>query len=376
MYCDIIIAVLLIIIMLILRFTVFSGLADKDIDYVVSVGDVPYRVTNLVVPTNQTLNYEVTMVSDVEDAPVLNLEPTDIPADMEIDSEYTATWAHVAGVYDTHSVIRDRIVLEYSSGNITEDTLADMKSEIYVVLKSQYADMIQPSFLPCLWIIFAIGVLLFSFISRISGTLAERIAEPSPWDVLDERLNGVTMDIGTGRRILNCTKNFSDVIDGIPYPAVSCRFWANDEDYAKYVSHVRKMEEMRVENAKFDTSAEGVKAKSAATPKLSSSMRAFDINEPTSKIQAPAMRKGTLGNRGASSNPMAMVKRSNNVMMPTSKSSATGGLGGHARRAMPTGSMAMKTKSNIDMNLDFTVDEATAYAKSKEIPLMSGVKRG
>lgn len=378
-YCDIAIFIVLLATMLILRFSLFSGIADSDIDYVVYVGDVPYKVTNLVKPKDTKQPYEVTLESAVEDAPTLSIEPSDIPAGMEVDSEYMAHWAHVAGVYDTHAVVRDKIILEYSGGEITEELLTAMKKEIHSVLKSQYSKAVQPSFLPCAWVIFAIGVLLFSLVSRLSNKFALKIAEPSPWDVLDERLNAVTHDIGTGRRILDCKKNFGDVIDTIPYPSVNCRFWADEQDYARYVSRMRNMEEMRAEHMQYDSSTEGIEAKAAATPLLGGSLGSFDINDPVSNIQAPARTNGVRGNamvnRGAS-NPMSSFKKQS-PMMPAGKgmhkSSASGGLGGRARRTMNTGSMTMNTKSRVNANLDFTIDEANQYAKSQEIPLMSGV---
>lgn len=377
LYCDVIIAVVLVVTLLILRFTVFRGVPESAMDFITQQNTVPYTVTTFIEPQNSEDTYHVVMTSELADAPLLEITPTVVPADMAVDSQYLVDWVRVAGAYDTYVVTRDKLCVEYA-GTISQSTILAMEKEVHNIMKSQLSTVVQPAFIPCIWIMFGFGVVLFSGVSWLVNKNGAKLVELSPWEILDERLNAVTGAIGDGSRLMDCNRHFRENISQIPYPAVNCRFWADDSDYRLYVARKQKLDEMRIQNAQYDTSAKGVKAQGTAVPLVGREIADFCINDPV-RVSVPAVAENSTKLRQNAENPMASIKRTPPAMKQgTGLMKAGKGLKGKNMRPVVAQAVTMTSKngSNADIGLNFSVADAKKYAKEHEVPLMSFGRKG
>jgi len=213
---------------------IFTGISEKNIDYVQELGEIPYTVTDIVQVENEdgSIEYSVHFESSVKDAPPFDVKDNSIPSNMSLRSEYTVQWLHVAAVYDNYVRDKDYIAAEFTGEIIDNAKIEKAKEQCKNVLIHDLRTLINPVFKWFSVLVIVITIICCFMLTKIAFTLAEQWVKNDEWLKLQEEFEQTMREVDSTEYYGIDTNSFDVSVTTVP--VLPFRTWATEEEYLAF----------------------------------------------------------------------------------------------------------------------------------------------
>lgn len=246
--------VLLSAILYVFRASVFSGINENKITYVVDIGEIPYKVTSITERNHYggAVDYAVSFESPVEDAPAFDTVMSAVPADMSLNAEYLAEWLHVAAVYDSYVREKDTLAMTYTGMSITDDIVENAKKQTKDMLMQDLNGVVSPVFSWFALLLTTVTAFICFLLSRLAINIADKLVVNDVWSKIERQYEKAFKDTRSKTFFgIDVEKEFQP--ETCPEPELPFRFWATDEEYNAYMSKRRSNIDMNASKNDIDT---------------------------------------------------------------------------------------------------------------------------